>query len=100
MQNPESQITASVFRRVTSDTTCRAAAFGGTGPTSSSMYSHGSGLWAGGIGSRTAGIGVLGIPVFAPFPDIAMHVIQAKTIGLKLSNRGGVGIAIIAFDPK
>ena len=40
---------------------------------------------------------IVGMPIIgAPFPDIAMHVMEAESIGWKTAHRGGL-IAILTF---
>ena len=47
-----------------------------------------------GVIGRRPQIIVHGVPVRAPFPDIPVHVIQAKRVGREAANGRGIGVAI------
>src|ERR1039458_491784 len=40
-------------------------------------------------------LGIVAIPVLAPLPDIAVHVIQAPLVGLLLTDRVGLSAAVL-----
>ena len=47
-----------------------------------------------------AGIALGVVPVLAPFPDIAVHVVEAEAVRFELTDRCGVRVTVLAFDPK
>src|SRR5207249_671224 len=52
---------------------------------------------AGRVAARARGIDVKAglIPVVAPLPDVAGHVVQAEAVGRVGADRGGAGVAVV-----
>src|SRR5262249_29433509 len=69
-------------------TVCRTAEDRIAGPRTAPQYTIFASLWSLWIGNLLGGIA--GVPVLAPLPDVAMHVMQPPSIGGETAHRHGL----------
>src|SRR5262249_50413170 len=65
-------------------------------PAAAAHHTIRAGLRAGGIIDRRARIIMLVVPVLAPLPEVAVHVIKTEGVGLEASHGSGVHISVVS----